>query len=547
MSIPCSAWLRCRARLLPVVLLCTSAALLPVHLAHAQVKEPNGVAVPLASGGKEIQVSALFTQRMEMIDYVADGLPTPDTFSPLCGFKATLVLKQSGSKLAVGWYNADPARVAPPAASEIFQLVPAGSPVGTSITGADIRKDPNYKGGPIGFALIRPNSTPAFNFSEARYNVVCNNALFCPTPAPWFLSVSYKSKLTPNAYYVAFEDGDTTASGWSNDGDFNDYVFLFEGLSCVGEGASCAVPDAKGLCIAGILECSAGGALVCKGVNAKTAESCDGQDNDCNDLIDDGNALCGTDKVCSRGQCVPRCGTGEFRCAVTPFTQCEHGLCVDPACAGKTCAAGQACIGGACRAPCDGVVCPGTQACRLGACVDPCHGVTCDSEHVCSGGGCILRCDCAGCAQNLACDSSGLCVDMQCAGKQCSAGTVCKQGQCVDVCKSASCPIGSSCKQGACVVADGDVSMSQPTDAGAGAALATTGDAALVGAADGGGLGGDGGLGSASASTRKRAAAPAGCECHVASSTSAPNAWLLAVLGLGVPLLRGRHGARTRH
>ena len=93
-----------------------------------------GVAVPLNSNNGETQLPALFDMRGETIDFIADGQAMPDTFSPLCGFAATLVLKQSGSTLGVGWYNADPARMTAPAASEIYEVVPAGSAVTRSTT-----------------------------------------------------------------------------------------------------------------------------------------------------------------------------------------------------------------------------------------------------------------------------------------------------------------------------------------------------------------------------------------------------------------------------
>lgn len=37
---------------------------------------------------------------------------------------------------------------------------------------------------------------------------------------------------------------DTTNIGWSNDGDYNDYVFRFTGLVCAGAGEACEVDAA---------------------------------------------------------------------------------------------------------------------------------------------------------------------------------------------------------------------------------------------------------------------------------------------------------------
>ena len=45
----------------------------------------------------------------------------------------------------------------------------------------------------------------------------------------------------------------------------------------------------------------------CNGSGAPSAEACDGVDNDCNGLVDDGMNLCAAGKVCDRGACVDRC------------------------------------------------------------------------------------------------------------------------------------------------------------------------------------------------------------------------------------------------
>jgi hypothetical protein len=512
-------------------------ALLWAASASAEVTEPNGVAVPLNSANGETQLSTLFTDRSEAIDFIADGQATPDTFSPLCGFQATFVLKQSGSSLGVGWYNADPARTTPPGAAEIFEIVPAGTAVGTVITGAEIRGSANYLGGSIGFALMR---SPAY-FTESRYSPVCT---FCSTPGPWVLSVSYQSTQTTNAYYVAFEDGNVDEFSWSNDGDFNDYVFFFEGLSCIGEGEACEVEGAKGVCVPGVQECDAGGVLVCKASVEASDEVCDALDNDCDGASDEGGALCGESEVCSRGQCVKPCGDSEFKCSVAPFTACEDGVCVEPECVGKTCEEGKACLGGECVAPCDGVSCPLGLVCRVGTCVDPCEGVSCDGERVCSLGACILSCTCAGCGDGLACDErAGLCVAEGCETQTCGAGEACEAGACVDACRGASCPGGSTCVLGACeAIAPTDGGMPEPDAGGTNMPVPPS----LPGADSGMQGGGNGGsmaptIAPSGVRTEMEAA---GCGCRIEAKRSQPVeniSWVaMAISAIALICLRRR-------
>ena len=82
-------------------------------LAHAQVIEPNGLAVPITPpGSSEQSLQRFFDSRMppEKIDAVQQASAEPATFSPRCGFQAELVLSQSSAAAGLAWYNvpADP-------------------------------------------------------------------------------------------------------------------------------------------------------------------------------------------------------------------------------------------------------------------------------------------------------------------------------------------------------------------------------------------------------------------------------------------------------
>jgi len=249
--------------------------------ALAVTNEPDGSQIPRDSANGETQLYTLFQSRNDPVDWLADAHTTPATFSPLCSFQATFVLHQAGANRGVGWYNVDPAATTAP--TQIHVIVPAGTPVGTVVSSSTIVGDPAYAGGLIGFALIDGQ----IHYSEQQWNPPCGNPFSCPAGGPWILSVTYQSKSTPNAYYLAFEDGDVNPLSFGNDGDFNDDVFFFEGLTCQGGGTPCDT-GLPGLCAPGLNECS-GTVLTCKSVVQPGVEKCNGVDDDCNGQIDEGD------------------------------------------------------------------------------------------------------------------------------------------------------------------------------------------------------------------------------------------------------------------
>lgn len=506
-------------------------ASLVVPVAHAAVVQPDGSSVPKAAPSGEKNLSVFFSERGEAIDWIADANTTPDTFAPLCGFTAEFVLNEAGSKFGVAWYNVDPAATAPPTGAALKILVPAGSPVGTKITGADIAKDPDYKGGLVGFALVGGQT----HYSERKWNVVCSG---CPTVAPWVTTLIYQSKKESNAYYVAFEDGDVTSTSFGNDGDYNDDVFYLTGLQCPGSGTKCDTGK-KGLCALGANSCE-GGKLTCKEAIAPGAKTCNGLDNDCDGVVDDGP--CPTGTICTRGACIPTCGTGEFKCS--GGLVCDKGVCVEPECVDKTCPDGQTCVKGTCTDSCAGVTCPQGQFCSAGICVDACAFLTCATGEVCDEGLCKPDCTCAGCPTGKACDpGSKKCVAPSCVGKSCGEGTVCdpSSGACVDACTGVVCPKGQVCTKGACVAdtsgGDAGVDSGSPFDGG-------------NPLGDGGFGGGDTGAPGSDASTGDDAGAgpsldaPAtessGCGCTVPHERAGASAIGLGVAAVALAIARRR-------
>jgi MYXO-CTERM domain-containing protein len=424
----------------------------------------QGILPGVANPGQFVTLPALFTYRGENINFQTDAKTEPATFSPLCSFSGTLVLRGGGCKLAFGWYNAVASGGAPPPANEIYPLIPANDPVVyggpaftplamdgpwmlKEFTAADIRNDVRYKGGEIGFALIGGGQCSQTKYSQRELNQKCTSCT--PVDQSFITTVVYKGTKEPNSYYLGFEDLPVSPTSFlaNNDGDFNDFVFYITGLVCKGGGEPCDTGK-MGACKLGKTDCSENEEPgQCRDVVKPTDEKCDNVDNDCNGQVDDGD-LCPVGKVCDHGSCVPNCSTGEFKCA-KPLV-CSRGFCLDPKCVGVECEEGKACRGGTCVGACDGVTCPLGQECQLGHCVDLCAGVVCEDKQVCENGLCMAECGCRGCGTGLVCAPSGKCVDTGCDTQTCQAGQVCVQGACKDACEGAVCPGGVACTGGQC-------------------------------------------------------------------------------------------------
>jgi hypothetical protein len=321
-----------------------------------------------------------------------------------------------------------------------------------AFTADNIRNDTRYKGGQIGFVLIGDKSTQC---SENKYSQLELNDV-SPNGKPWVGSVIYQSTVDPASYYLSFEDQPTTSTSWkgqnnANDGDFNDFVFYISGITCKGGGMPCDTMM-QGVCANGVTQCSAGENISCHPIVSPSAEVCDGLDNDCDGVIDQGASCPNADEICDKGKCVGKCGMGEFQCA--PGLACDTDFyCKDPSCMGITCPVGQICYGGTCQGGCDGVSCPKGQACVSGACIDLCGGTTCSNSQVCQMGVCVSPCECSGCADGQTCSTSThLCLDNGCDKQACSPpATVCVNGACQDGCMNVNCPAGQACTAGQCV------------------------------------------------------------------------------------------------
>jgi hypothetical protein len=436
-------------------------------------------------------------------------------------------LSQSSSPAGLAWYNvpADPNAVP----SAIYPVLTETTVTGATISSSAIRKDPNYAGASIGFALTK-NGGHAIYYSESARNADCTA---CSMPGHWKLMLAYASTLEPMTYYLAWEDWEgANESSWPDDGDFNDKVFRLSGVRCTGGGEACDTGK-PGVCAHGLTDCGAASDRACKQVTPATVEQCDGLDNDCNGVVDDGE-LCTDNLICLHGRCTTVCDNDEFACS--DGKTCDQGRCVESACAGVRCDAGMACRNGKCVAPCDGVVCPLGQECNAGICADPCAAAKCSAGSVCRGGACVEACGCAGCPSGLACNvQSGECVDRKCEGVRCSAGMGCSKGACVDPCANARCPSGVACVAGQCE--DPNARPASTADAGV-ASPPVHADASVRGRGAGGARG-DAGI-IVAARNGGAANAQRGCACQLARGAHAAASIALALALICALGLRSR-------
>ncbi len=205
-------------------------------------------------------------------------------------------------------------------------------------------------------------------------------------------------------------------------------------------------------------------------------EECNGEDDDCDGEVDEGDGICPENQVCFDGACRRPCSGNECVEAGTYCNQ-EIMLCILP-CDGVECPHGEICDGvGGCEDPCIGIQCGEAERCWLGDCVaddcvatgceegsvcngvecvpDPCANAMCEAGEFCRGGQCIPACGRISCPLNQIC-ADGVCVDDNCAGVDCADGEVCDaEGACVgDPCNGVQCGENQRCEAGECVFDD---------------------------------------------------------------------------------------------
>jgi hypothetical protein len=133
------------------------------------------------------------------------------------------------------------------------------------------------------------------------------------------------------------------------------------GAACVESGVACNTGE-LGECAAGVMSCDVSGNPYCKRVKEPSAETCDGKDNNCNGLVDEG-----LDTECYDGPSVTQ-NVGICRAGVSSCVQKPDGSYGMSACAGQVLPAAEVCNG--LDDDCDGRVdnLAGTATALSGAC-----------------------------------------------------------------------------------------------------------------------------------------------------------------------------------
>ena len=439
-----------------------------------------------------------------LVDYQKDAKTEPSTFNPLCSLQGTLVMRGGSCAVDFGWYCADgtPNPTIHPLVSiaDVLAYSTAKNPpypiswqnndngflpktgykINGSTTldklaaGSDFAACSTKK---VGFA-VKGNTSSAC--SQSKYTERNLNESPTGSTEHYIAATIYTSKKVPGRFYIGMEDLPTsparfdapyvhkTTSGdvtWNADGDFNDFVYMVEGVVCQGGGQLCTVPGKQGICATGVTSCvtDANQTPSCDPVFTPHPETCNAIDDDCNGSIDDGDNLCPAGYTCYKGTCVGGCASGETSFACPAGQVCvgaAPGYCIDASCANANCNVDQKCVNGQCVGGCDGVTCNAGEQCVAGKCVDLCDArqqaglAACPDNFVCQNGACVPNCTCLNCpdptTQECQADSTkpgfGRCVASGCADGHCGDQLCLPGGTCVaDPCANNTCGANQIC------------------------------------------------------------------------------------------------------
>ena len=197
--------------------------------------------------------------------------------------------------------------------------------------------------------------------------------------------------------------------------------------------------------------------------NAANPEVCDGKDNNCDNMVD--NGITCTEPTTEKP--VTEQPTTEKPVTENPTTEnptTDAGTPEQPIgdrppgdCYTNGCPTGEICVSGACVAdPCANKTCQADEVCKAGTCEKVCGCLKCASGEHCVDGACETdKCASANCANGEVCNPiDGKCIKNPCLTVRCSTGRICEKttGNCIDdPCNHLSCPQGTQCQAGQCL------------------------------------------------------------------------------------------------
>jgi hypothetical protein len=212
-----------------------------------------------------------------------------------------------------------------------------------------------------------------------------------------------------------------------------------------------STPNTYGVC-QGTERCNGTTGWVCDAPTA-SIEICDGLDNDCNGIIDDG--LCYDGNDCT----LDICDAGTGACSYPP----RVGACDD----GNACTSGDRCLGTTCAGeaincddgnPCTADTCNAVLGCQW----NPANGAPCETGNLCTNDTCQdgscrtgtpVACSSGPCIRG-SCDPSRGCVEEYLTGPACDDDDGCTLG---DTCSGGACVPGRSyCEGRSCSNCTGD-------------------------------------------------------------------------------------------
>ena len=190
---------------------------------------------------------------------------------------------------------------------------------------------------------------------------------------------------------------------------------------------------------------------------ASNETACDGIDEDCDGAVDEGlRDACGRceswNEICN-GEDEDCDGTVDEEAQCSDNLRCYEGECV-PVCSSGECPEPYRCVDDVCLSPCQINACDVGEVCNLesGECESRCE-QSCEDGQACTASGECAPANCfnLGCGEGEVCTPSGECEADPCVDVMCPEMSFCRAGECVGSCSLISCSFNEICVDGMCV------------------------------------------------------------------------------------------------